>query len=35
MELLDLLIIAPFALGWLLTHLGVDFTDKEFIDENN
>jgi hypothetical protein len=33
MELLDLLIVAPFAVGWLLTHLGVNFTDKDFIDE--
>jgi hypothetical protein len=35
MELLDLLIVAPFAVCALLAHLGVNFTDKDFIDENN
>jgi hypothetical protein len=35
MEIFDLLIVAPFALMWLLAHLGVNLTDKTYIDENN
>jgi hypothetical protein len=33
MGLLDLLIVAPFAVCWLLADRGVNFTDKNFIDE--
>lgn len=32
MDLLGLALVAPFAVGALLSLLGVDFTDKRFIE---
>lgn len=33
MDLLGLALVAPFAVGFLLSCLGVDFTDKNFFDK--
>lgn len=35
MDLLGLALVAPFAIGLLLSYLGVDFTDKKFFDRED